>query len=326
MTQFDRLCRMLVVAMFSLATPLCATAQPYPGKPIRIVITASPGGNVDLIARYTAQKLIDSLGRSVTVESRAGASGIIAHEYVAKSTPDGHTLLIAPAGGHTINPSLIKKLPYDTVRDFTAISIIASGPLLLVAHPSLRVDSLNALVGLAKSRPGQIIAATGGNGTAGHLALELLMVRSGTKFLQVPYKGNAPGLIDTIAGHTHIMIDTPSTSIPQVKAGKLRALAMTSLDRSPLLPNVRSVSESGFPGYEASVYICLLGPAGIPPEIVTRLSGEVANMARNAETRRYFAEQGVDTVGSTPEEARAFINKDIAKWAQVIREAGIKLE
>jgi tripartite-type tricarboxylate transporter receptor subunit TctC len=156
--------------------------------------------------------------------------------------------------------------------------------------------------------------------------LELLMVRSGTKFLQIPYKGNAPGLVDTLAGHTHIMIDTPSTSIPQVRAGKLRALAVTSLERSPLMPEIRSVAESGFPGYEASVHICLLGPAALPREIVTRLSGEVANMARNAEMRRYFADQGVEMVGSTPEELSTFVVNDIAKWAKVIREAGIKLE
>ncbi|MGZ5090496.1 MAG: Bug family tripartite tricarboxylate transporter substrate binding protein [Burkholderiales bacterium] len=326
MRQLNRRCRIFMFALLSLAMPAHALAQAYPSKPVRIVIPTSPGGNVDLIARSTAQKLMESLGRPVVVESRTGASSIIGSEYVAKSASDGYTLLIAPAGTHTINPGLFKKLPYDTVRDFTAISIIARGPLVLVAHPSLNVDSLKALIALAKSKPGQIVAATGGNGTAGHLALEMLMARSGTTFLQVPYKGNAPGLTDTIAGHTHIMIDTPSTSIPQVRAGKLRALAVTSLERSPLMPDVRSVSDSGFPGYEASVHIVLLGPAGLPREIVNKLSGEVAKVARNEETRRYFAEQGVEMVGSTPEESAAFIMKDIAKWEKVIREAGIKAE
>jgi tripartite-type tricarboxylate transporter receptor subunit TctC len=188
------------------------------------------------------------------------------------------------------------------------------------------VRSLKDLIALARARPGQIVAANGGRGTAGHLALELLMVRSGTRFLQIPYKGNAPGLVDTVAGHTQIMIDTPSTSIPLVNAGKLRGLGVTSLERAAFLPAVPSIAESGYPGYEASVFIVLAGPAGLPREIVDRLYTEVANMARNAETRQRFAEQGVDLVGSTPEQMREFVLKDIAKWQKVIRDAGIKLE
>jgi tripartite-type tricarboxylate transporter receptor subunit TctC len=325
MRKAGHLWRTLAIVFLNAAATL-ATAQAYPSKSVRVVITAAPGGNLDLIARATAQKLTESLGKPFVVESRAGGSGIIAHETVANSAPDGHTLLVVPAGAHTINPGLFKKLPYDTERDFTPISIIARGPLVLVAHPSLNVDSLKALIALAKSRPGQIVAATGGNGTAGHLALELLMVRSGTKFLQIPYKGNAPGLVDTIAGHTQIMIDTPSTSIPQIKAGKLRALAVTSIERSSFLPEVPAIAESGYSGFEASVYICMAGPAGMPRNIVDRLSAEVANMARNPEVRRTFAEQGVEMVGSTPEEMRAFVVKDIAKWQKVIQEAGIKAE
>jgi tripartite-type tricarboxylate transporter receptor subunit TctC len=325
-TAVRRLCGSLIFIGLCAAMPLPALAQVYPAKPVRIVISASPGGNLDLIARATAQKLSESLGKPFVVESRAGGSGIIAHETVAKSAPDGYTLLVVPAGAHTINPGLFKKLPYDTVRDFTPVSIIASGPLLLVAHPSLNVGSLKALISLAKANPGQIVAANGGRGTAGHLALELLMVRSGVRFLQVPYKGNAPGLVDTVAGHTQIMVDTPSTSIPLVRAGKLRGLGVTSLERSSLLPDVPSIAESGYPGYEASVFIVLAGPAGMPREIVNRLYTEVAGMARNAETRQRFAEQGVDMVGSTPGEMRAFVVEDIAKWQKVIREAGIKLE
>lgn len=319
------LCSTVVAVAVGVGTTT-ALAQTYPSKPVRIVHTASPGGNVDLITRATAQRLTEALGRSFLVESRPGGSGIIAHELVAKSAPDGYTLLVTPAGAHTINPALFKKLPYDTERDFTPIGIIARGPLALVAHPSLGVGSLQALITLAKAKPRQIVAATGGNGTAGHLALELLMVRSGTKFLQVPYKGNAPGLVDTIAGHTHIMIDTPSTSIPLIRAKRLRGLAMTSLERSALLPDVPSIAEAGYPGYEASVYICLVGPAGIARDIVDKLSAEVANMARAAELKRSFADQGVELVGSTPEELRAFVSKDIAKWHKVIREAGIALE
>lgn len=309
-----------------LGLPGALLAQTYPVKTMHLVAPVLAGGNVDIIARAVAQKFSESMGQSVVVENRPGASSIIGSEYVARSAPDGHTLLVAPAGTHTINPSLIKKLPYDTIRDFTAISIIARGPLILVAHPSLRVETLPALIALAKAKPGQVVAATGGNGTAGHLALEMLMAMSGTKFLQVPYKSNAPGLVDTIAGHTHIMIDTMSTSIPQVKAGKLRALAVTGKDRSPLLPNVPAVAEAGLAGYEAGVYIGLLGPAGVPRPVVDKLAGEVQKIARNEEMRRNFLDQGVELVGSTPEEWLDFIKRDIAKWQKVVREAGIKLE
>ncbi len=318
----------VLACVFFAFTFAAAHAQvpAYPTKPLHLVAPVTPGGNVDLIARAVAQKLTENLGQPAIVENRPGASSMIGSEFVARSAPDGYTLLVAPAGTHTINPGLFKKLPYDTVRDFTAISIIARGPLILVANPSLPIKSLQDLIGLAKTKPGQIVAATGGNGTAGHLALELLMSMSGTKFLQVPYKSNAPGLTDTIAGQTSIMIDTMSTSIPQVKAGRLRALAVTSLERSPLLPNVMSVSEAGLRGYEASVYIGLLGPAAMPREIVSRLSAEVARIAHNAEMRQKFADQGVELVGSTPEEFLAFIKADIAKWEKVIRQAGIKAE
>ncbi len=315
--------RFVIAGSLLVAAP-GTLAQTYPGKLVRVIVPVTAGGNVDLIARTTAQKLSESFGQTFVVDNRGGGSGVIGAGYVAKSTADGYTLMVAPAGTHTINPSLMK-LPYDTLRDFTAIGIIARGPLMLVAHPSLNVTSLQALITLAKARPGQIVAATGGNATAGHLALEMLMLMSGTRFLVVPYKGNAPGLVDTLAGQTQIMIDTPSTSIPQVRAKKLRALAVTSPERLPILPTVPSVAEAGFTGYEASVYIGLLGPAGIPRDIVTRLSEEVAKIARNADLRRSFADQGVELVGSTPEEYAAFIRTDIAKWQKVVRDAGIKL-
>ncbi len=324
MNQRFRRCRFFIVALPGVVMPVIALAQAYPGKLVRVVVPVTAGGNVDLIARFTAQKLSESLGQTLVVDNRGGGSGVIGAGYVAKTAPDGYTLMVAPAGTHTINPSLMK-LPYDTIRDFTAISVIARGPLVLVAHPSLNVNSLQGLIALAKSRPGQIVAATGGNATAGHLAMEMLMLTSGTRFLQVPYKGNAPGLIDTLAGHTHIMIDTPSTSIPHIRSTRLRALAVTGRERLPMLSHVPSVSEAGFAGYEASVHIGLLGPAGVPRDIVSRLADEVAKMARNTESRRYFADQGVELVGSTPEEFSTFIKQDIAKWEKVVREAGIKL-
>ncbi len=327
-TRLRRIGGVVLACVFFAFTFAAAHAQApaYPTKPVRLVAPVTPGGNVDLIARAMAQKLTESLAQPVLVENRPGASSIIAHELVAKAPPDGYTLMIVPAGTHTINPGLFKKLPYDTVNDFTAISIVARGPLILVANPSLPVKSLQDLIALAKTKPGQIVAATGGNGTAGHLALELLMSMSGTKFLQVPYKSNAPGLTDTLAGHTSIMIDTMSTSLPHVKAGRLRAIAVTSLERSPLFPDVMSVSETGLRGYEASVYLGLIGPAAMAREIVNKLSSEVARIAHNPQMRQQFADQGVELVGSTPEEFSAFIKADIAKWKKVISQAGIKAE
>ena len=317
--------RLIIIVAFSFPVmPFVALSQTYPSKLVRVVVPVTAGGNVDLIVRATAQKHSEGLGQTFVIDNRGGGSGTIGAGVVAKSAPDGYTLMVAPAGTHTINPSLMK-LPYDTIRDFTAITIIARGPLVLVAHPSLNVGTLPALITLAKSRPGQIVAASGGNATAGHLALEMLMLMSGARFLHVPYKGNAPGLVDTLAGHTQIMIDTPSTSIPQIRAGKLRALAVTSRERMPALPGIPSVAEAGYKGYEASVHIGLLAPAGVAREIVTRLSEEVAKMARHPDLSKQFADQGVELVGSTPEEFATFIRNDIAKWEKVVRGAGIKL-
>lgn len=324
MQQHRRTSAKWLLSTLVAAVPLTTAAQPYPSKLVRVVVPVTAGGNVDLIARFTSQKLSEALGQTLVVDNRGGGSGVIGAGFVAKSAADGYTLMVAPAGTHTINPSLMK-LPYDTIRDFTAISVIARGPLVLVAHPSLNVTTLPALIALAKARPGQIVAASGGNATSGHLALEMLMLMTGTRFLHVPYKGNAPGLVDLIAGHAQIMIDTPSTSIPQVRAGKLRAIAATSSERMTALPAVPTLAESGLKGYEASVTIGLLGPAGIPRDIVSRLADEVIKLARNTESKRHFAEQGVELVGSTPEDYAGFIRQDIAKWEKVVREAGIRL-
>jgi len=302
-----------------------AQGPAYPVKPVRIVVPVPGGGNVDIISRAFGQKLSEALGQSVFVENRPGASSMIGSEYVAKSAPDGYTLLVVAAGNHTINPGLFRKLPYDTMRDFAPVGIIARGPLILVIHPSLPARTIKEFIAFARTKPGQINAATGGSGTAGHLALELLMAMSATRFVHIPYKGNAPGLVDTIAGHTSMMIDTMSTSLPQIKAGRLRGIAVTSLDRSPLVPDVSAIAEV-LPGYEASVYIGLIAPAATPRDIVNRLSTEVARIARNPEMRQNFAQQGVELVGSTPGEFSAFIKADIAKWEKVIRQAGIKAE
>jgi tripartite-type tricarboxylate transporter receptor subunit TctC len=317
----------LLAAAFAAVQGTAVLAQPtYPARPIRMIVPYAPGGNLDVNARHLAQLLTEPLGRQVFVENRPGASGIIGSDHVAKSPPDGYTLLFAAAGNHTTNPSLYAKLPYDTVRDFTPVCNFARVPLILVSHPSLPVRSAKELIALAKGRPGEIVAATGGNGTSGHLAIELFMSMSGTRFTQVPYKGNAPGLADTIAGQTSLMIDTLSTSLGQVKGGRLRALAVTSRERTPLLPDVPSVHEAALPGFEANVYNGAVGPPGLPADIVAKLSGEMIRIARNPEVRNRFAQQAVELIGSTPEEFGTFIKADIDKWARVVREAKISLQ
>lgn len=303
-----------------------ARSPAYPSKPVRIVVPIPAGGNVDIIARAVAQKLTENWHKQVIVENRPGASTIIGSEFVAKSAPDGYTLLINSAGNLTSNPGLYPKLPYDTLRDFTPISNIARVALILVVHPSLPVKSVKELIALAKARPGELSVGNGSMGSAGHLALELFMSMSATRFVPVPYKGNAPALADTIAGHVPMMIDTLSTSITHVKGGRLRALGVTSPERSPLLPDIPTVAEAALPGYEASVYIGLLGPAAMPRDIVGKVSSEVASIARDPETRQQFAQEGIELIGSTQEAFATFMRTDIAKWEKLIREAGIKID
>jgi tripartite-type tricarboxylate transporter receptor subunit TctC len=322
--------RRILPAALALAALSCgslyAQNPAYPTRAVRMVVPFAAGGNLDANGRILAQLLSDTFGRQFFIDNRPGASGIIGSDHVSKSAPDGYTLLFAPAGNHTTNPSLFAKLPYDTVRDFTPISNFTRVPLIVVVHPSLPVRSTKELLALAKARPGEIIAANGGSGTSGHLATELFMSISGARFTQVPYKGNAPGLADTVAGQTSMMIDTLSTSLPQVKGGRLRPLAVTSRERTPLLPNVPTVHESAVPGFEADVYNGTLGPPGLPKEIVAKLAAEMIRLAREPAVRDRYAQSAVEVLGSTPEEFGAFIRKDIEKWAKVIRGAGIKAQ
>jgi len=305
-----------------------AQAPAYPGKTVRIVVPYTAGGNVDMTARVLGKKFAESFRQQVIIDNRGGASTIIGSDLVAKAAPDGYTLLLTGSGTgpHTINPALFAKLPYDTLRDFAPISLVTRFPLVVVVHPSLRATSVKELIALARAKPGVIAAATGGAGGSAHLSLELLMSLSGARFTLVHYKGNAPGLVDTIAGQTFLMIDTPSTALPQVRGGKLRALALTSQERSGLLPDVPTVAESGFPGYEVYVSLGLHAPAGTPREIVAQLASEVARFARDPDMRKHFAEQATELFSTTPEDFAAFVKADIAKWGKVIREAGIKMD
>ena len=318
--------RILLALVFALLSAGPVLGQSYPAKPIRIVVPYAAGGNSDVIARALAVPLSESLGQPVVIDNRAGASGIIGSEVVAKAAPDGYTLLMISSGNLTTNPSLFARLPYDTVRDFTPISNVAYTSYALDVHPSLPVKSVQELIALAKQKPGQIDAAIPGAGTGGHLALELFMDMSGTKFTQVAYKGAAPALSDTIGGQTKVIMDALSTSIAHVRAGKVRALGQSGTVRSPLLPDVPTIAEQGLLGYEFLVYNALLGPPGLPAEIVQRLHAEIVKAGAHPLVRDRFAELGITMTASTPAELSSFVSSETDKWARLIRAAGIKAQ
>jgi tripartite-type tricarboxylate transporter receptor subunit TctC len=316
----------MLAILIGLAFATGVMAESYPTRAIRIIVPYEPGGNSDLIARVLSARISESLGQPVIVENRAGASAIIGSNFVAKAVPDGYTLLMISSGNLTTNPTLFANLPYDTVRDFTPITNVAYTSYVLDVHPSLPVRSVQELIDLAKSEPGAIDAAIPGIGAGGHLALELFMSMSGTKFTEIPYKGAGPAMADTVAGHTKVIMDALSTTTQNVRTGAVRALAQSGAMRSPLLPDVPTMAEAGLPRYEAVVYNALLGPAGLPPEIVKRLQAEVAKAGRRSDVQETFAQLGITMTSSTPEELANFIAIETAKWAKIIRETGIKAE
>jgi tripartite-type tricarboxylate transporter receptor subunit TctC len=318
------LCLVAFASLLLLTTGV--RAGPYPTRSIRIVVPYAPGGNSDLIARILAVRMSESLGQSVVVENRPGASGIIGSEVVARAEPDGYTLLLISSGNLTTNPTLFTKLPYDTVRDFSPISNVAYTSYVLSVNPSLQVKSVKELIDLAKASPGSLDAAIPGIGAGGHLALELFTSMSGAEFTQVVYKGAGPAMTDTIAGTTKVIMDALPTSLENVRGGVIRALAQSGTQRSPLLPDVPTMAEAGLPGYEAMVYNALLGPAGLPRDIVLKLQAEVAKAGLTAVVRQRFAELGLTMTASTPEELADFIKVETVKWAKIIRETNMKIQ
>ena len=315
-------------ALLLSATPAAYAQTDYPNRPIKVVVPYTAGGNVDITARVYTKKLSEKLGQQVIVENRPGASTIIGSQSVVKSPPDGYTLLITGTitSAHTMNPGIFATLPYDTNKDFAPISLLTQISLFVVVHPSLPVNTLQELIALAKAKPKQINVATGGSGGSANLAVELLTMASGAQFTAVHYKGNAPGLADTVAGQTSMMIETTSTALPHIRGGKLRALAVTSNKRSPLLPDVPTVAESGYPGYDVTLKIGMLAPAGTPQAILDKLANEVASIARDPATQKLFAEQGSEAISSTPQAFASEIEADITKWTELMKKNGIKAE
>jgi tripartite-type tricarboxylate transporter receptor subunit TctC len=303
-----------------------ASAQPYPDKPIRMVVPFPAGGTTDILARAVAQKLSESLGQQVIVDNKPGAGGNIGAQEVARSAPDGYTLVMGTVGTHAINPSLYKKMPYDHVKDFAPVSLVASVPNLLVVHPSVPVNSVKELIAYAKANPGKLNFASSGNGTSIHLSGELFKTMTGVQMTHVPYKGSAPAVTDLLGGQVQVMFDNMPSALPHAKAGKLKPLAVTSAKRFPGTPDIPTMAESGVPGYEASSWFGVLAPAGTPKEIVNKLSTEIAKALKTPEMKKKLEEQGAEAVGSTPEEFAAHIKAETAKWAKVVKESGATVD
>ena len=314
------LCGIALVAVSSVAF-----AQQYPAKPIRLLVGFAAGGPSDVASRTVGQKLTQKWGQQVIVDIRPGAGGTIASDAVAKAAPDGYTLLL-PAFSHAVNPSLISKLPYDTLKDFTPIVLFASTANMLVTHPSIPAKTVKELIAFAKARPNQLTYGSAGNGTASHLAGELLNTMGGVSITHVPYKGIAPAHTDTMGGQISMMFDGVVTGWPAVKAGRLRALGVTTLKRWQGAPDVPTMSEAGLTGYEVNSWFGLMGPAGLSREIVQRLNAEVIRSMAEPDARERLYSIGAEPISNTPEEFAAYIRSEMAKWAKVVKAAGIRAE
>ena len=308
----------------SCAIALSASAQTYPTKTLRLIVPLAPGGPSDILARTMAAKLTEALKQTVVVDNRPGAGGTLGTELAAKSPPDGYTLLLMGVSTLTINASLYPKLPYDTLKDLTAISVLAGAPYLLVVHPSLPVKSLKELIALAKQHPGQLNYASGGTGTGPHLAMEVLKDQVHMKIEHIPYKGAGPAMNDLIAGQVQVMMVNMIAGLPMVKAGRMRALGQSGAKRSPGAPDIPTFAEGGAAGYDSTGQHGMWFPAGTPREIVARVNREVVKALHTKEVSERLAAEGAEVVGNTPEEAQAIVRNDVAKWAEVIRKLGLK--
>jgi tripartite-type tricarboxylate transporter receptor subunit TctC len=301
-------------------------AAGYPAKPIRIVVPFPAAGTTDILARAVGIEMQKAWGQPVVVENRPGAGGNLGSDMVAKAAPDGYTLLVGAVSPQAINVTLYPKMPYDVMRDFAHITLIAAVPNLLEVHPSVPVKTVKELIDLAKSKPGQLSYASSGNGTSIHLSAELFKTMAGVDMLHIPYKGSAPAVTDLIAGQVQLMFDNLPSSIAQVKAGKLRPIAVTTLKRSPALPDVPTIAESGLPGYDASSWFGMHAPAGTPKDIISKIHGVVTKSLQAPEMIERLSTQGAQPVGNTPEEFTEFLRVEIAKWARVVKASGARVD
>ena len=305
---------------------LSVCAQDYPAKPIRLIVPFAPGGGNDTVARAVAQQLGASLGKPVIVDNRAGAGGVVGAELAARSAPDGYTLFLGGVGSHAVNPNLHARLPYDPINDFAPITLIASAPSVLVVHPSVRANTIQEFTALAKANPGTLNYASNGNGSSAQLAAGLYESMAGVRMVHVPYKGLAPALVDLLSGEVQLMFSSMVAIIPHIKAGRLRALAVTGKKRSPLLPELPTLAESGLPGYEAGSWYGILAPAGTPAAVVARLNLEINKALKQPEVRERLAAEGAEAIAGTPEEFTAHIRDELARVRKIMRDGGIRME
>jgi len=317
--------KQLMAGIALAAAALCGAAQAYPTKPVTIVVPFAPGGAADTMARQLGERLHKRLGQPVIVENKPGAGTMIASEYVAKAAPDGHTVLLA-ASSLGIAPALYSKVNYDPVKDFAPISQVASVVHVLEVHPSLPVKSVAELIAWLKANPGKANYGSVGAGTSTHLESELFNTMAGVKMTHVPYKGSAPALMDLVGGNLQVMFDAWASSGPFVRDGKTRLLAVTTAQRSKILPDVPTVAESGLPGYEAMPWLGFVAPAGTPAAAVNRFHAELTEVLKEPEVQERFRNLGLDIIGNTPEQFAEFIKKDIVKWAKVVKDSGARAD
>jgi tripartite-type tricarboxylate transporter receptor subunit TctC len=317
--------RALSFSLLALLLAAPAAAQNYPTHPVRIVIPLSPGGTTDVPGRMVAQKLSETLGQQFFVENRAGAGGTIGSDFVAKSKPDGYTLLLT-ASPFVISPHVYKNMPYNALTDFAPVIRIATGPYVLVVHPSLGVNSVKDLIALAKQQPGKIDFASSGNGGAQHLVTELFMYMAGIKLNHVPYKGSGPAQQDLMSGIVKVSFVGTPIAIPHMKAGRLKALGVSTAKRSPEMPEVPTIAEAGVPGYEATVWIGMLAPAATPKDIVAKLNGEIGKLVRTDEMRKLLVPTGMEPDPDTSERFGAYLKADYDKWGKVVRDSGATVQ
>jgi tripartite-type tricarboxylate transporter receptor subunit TctC len=304
---------------------MAASAADYPSKPIRWISPWPPGGANDVFSRDIGRKLSDAFGQPVIVDNRPGAAGTIGSDVAAKAPADGYTVVMGSSPTHAIAPSLYPQLPYDPVRDFTAVTLVGTVPNVLVVHPALAAKNVKELIALAKASPGRLNFASAGNGTSQHLSGELFKTLAGVDMVHVPYKGTAPAMVDLIAGQVQLAFDNVTTIVPYIQAGKLRALAVTPAKRSAILPDVPTVAEAGVPGYEASVWFGVFAPAGTPQPVIARLHAEILKALNTADLRARMVAMGTDISGMGPAEFQAFVRKEVPKWAEVVRKANVKI-
>ncbi|MDB5905211.1 MAG: Tripartite-type tricarboxylate transporter, receptor component TctC [Betaproteobacteria bacterium] len=315
----------VLLALCAVAPVAAYAADAWPTRPVRMIVAYPPGGGTDIVGRVMAQKLTETLGHTVVIDNRGGASGNIGSELAARANPDGYTLLMGNVAPNAINVSLFKKLPYDPVKDFAPVSLVAITPNILVVNPTVPVKTVKDLVALAKAKPGVLNFPSAGVGSSSHLAGELLKILAKVDMVHVPYKGGGPALVDTISGQMQLMFATMPAAMPHVKSGKVRPIAVTTEKRSQTMPELPTIGES-VKGYEASTWYGLLAPAGTPAAIVTRLHQDTVKILAMPDMREKLGAQGIEPVGGTPAEFGAYIKSEIAKWGRVIREAGIKAE